>query len=222
MSIKVSISLSVLAVLGLSACTDPYAGVPSGGSVATNPNANRNAGAVIGGLIGAAAGANADNDSFAKAIVGGAIGAAVGGAIGNSLDAQANELRQINGSFNVTNMGDYLVVNMPQDVLFALDSAALRPDLIRDVGAIAGNLMRYPNSTIQVIGHTDNSGSAAYNQDLSQRRAVSVAQVLWQNGVPTQRVQAFGRGEDQPVASNLTPEGRAANRRVEIIIRPLR
>lgn len=222
MSIKVTVSLSVLAVLGLTACTDPNMGVPSGGSVATNPNANRNAGAVIGGLLGAAAGANADNDSFAKAIVGGALGAAVGGAIGNSLDAQANELRQINGAFSVTNMGDYLVVNMPQDLLFAVDSASLRPDLMRDIGSIAGNLQRYPNSRIEIVGHTDNSGSAAYNQDLSQRRAVSVAQVLLGNGVPSSRVSAYGRGEDQPVASNLTPDGRAMNRRVEIIIRPTR
>ncbi|AWB47541.1 hypothetical protein HYN69_02585 [Gemmobacter aquarius] len=222
MSIKVSISLSVLAVLGLTACTDPNMGVPSAGSVATNPNANRNAGAVIGGLLGAAAGANADNDSFAKAVVGGALGAAVGGAIGNSLDQQAAELRGINGSFSVTNMGDYLIVNLPQDVLFAVDSASLRPDLAEDIGAIAGNLQRYPNSRIEVIGHTDNSGTAAYNQDLSQRRAVSVAGVLRANGVPSPRITAYGRGEDQPVASNLTPQGKAMNRRVEIIIRPTR
>lgn len=219
MSIKISLSLSAIALLGLSACTDPnYARGTD--SVATNPNANRNAGAVIGGLLGAAAGANADNDSFAKAIVGGAIGAAVGGAIGNSLDQQAAELRSINSSFGVTNMGDYLVVNMPQDVLFAIDSASLRPDLIRDVKSIAGNLQRYPNSQIQIIGHTDNSGSAAYNQDLSQRRAVSVANVLRESGVPNSRIAAFGRGEDQPIASNLTEQGRAQNRRVEIIIRP--
>lgn len=222
MSIKFSLGLSALALLGLSACTDPYAGVPSAGSVATNPYANRNAGAVIGGLAGAYAGGSADNDSLAKAIVGGAVGAMVGGAIGNSLDQQAAELRGINGAFNVTNMGDYLVVNMPQDVLFSVDSAALRPDLIRDVGAVAGNLMRYPNSQIQIIGHTDNSGSAAYNQDLSQRRAVSVADVLRNSGVPNPRITAFGRGEDQPIASNLTPDGRAQNRRVEIIIRPTR
>lgn len=222
MSIKVSISLSVLAVLGLTACIDPNMGVPSAGSVATNPNANRNAGAVIGGLLGAAAGANADNDSFAKAVVGGAVGAMVGGAIGNSLDQQAAELRGINGSFSVTNMGDYLIVNMPQDVLFAVDSATLRPDLSEDIGAIAGNLQRYPNSRIEVIGHTDNSGTAAYNQDLSQRRATSVAGVLRANGVPSPRITAYGRGEDQPVASNLTPEGKAKNRRVEIIIRPTR
>jgi outer membrane protein OmpA-like peptidoglycan-associated protein len=111
---------------------------------------------------------------------------------------------------------------MPQDLLFAVDSAAVRPDLRADLSAVASSLLRYPNSRIEVIGHTDNTGAAAYNQDLSQRRAVSVAGVLREGGVPGARIAAFGRGEDQPIASNLTPEGRAQNRRVEIIIRPTR
>ena len=102
----------------------------------------------------------------------------------------------------------------------APDSATLRADLTRDIKAVASSLLRYPNSTIEVIGHTDNSGSAAYNQDLSQRRAVSVANVLRESGVPNGRIAAYGRGEDQPIASNLTVEGRAQNRRVEIVIRP--
>ena len=127
-----------------------------------------------------------------------------------------------NPNIPVTNYGDYLVVNMPQDVLFATDSAALRPDLSRDVQAVAQSLLKYPNSTIQVIGHTDNTGTAAYNQDLSQRRAASVAGVLMGSGVPSSRIATIGRGEDQPIASNLTPEGRSKNRRVEIIIRPTR
>jgi len=107
-------------------------------------------------------------------------------------------------------------------VLFATDSAALRPDLSRDVQAVAQSLLKYPNSTIQVIGHTDNTGTAAYNQDLSQRRAASVAGVLMGAGVPSSRIATIGRGEDQPIASNLTPQGQAQNRRVEIIIRPTR
>jgi outer membrane protein OmpA-like peptidoglycan-associated protein len=106
--------------------------------------------------------------------------------------------------------------------LFATDSAAVRPDLRSDLNAVAASLLRYPNSTIQVVGHTDNTGTAAYNQDLSQRRAVSVASILRESGVPGGRIAAVGRGEDQPIASNLTPEGRAQNRRVEIIIRPNR
>ena len=109
---------------------------------------------------------------------------------------------------------------MPQDILFATDSAALRPDLSRDLEAVATNLQRYPSSTVQVLGHTDNTGSASYNRDLSQRRAASVAAILVRNGVQPNRVVTYGMGEDQPVASNLTVDGRAMNRRVEIIIRP--
>ena len=80
--------------------------------------------------------------------------------------------------------------------------------------------MAYPNSTIQVIGHTDNEGDATYNQALSERRANAVADVLMAEGVPFGRIDAIGRGESQPVTSNLTPEGRAQNRRVEIVILP--
>ncbi|OZA09930.1 MAG: hypothetical protein B7Y02_11505 [Rhodobacterales bacterium 17-64-5] len=109
---------------------------------------------------------------------------------------------------------------MAQDLLFATDSASLRPDLTSDLRVVANSLLRYPNSRIEVIGHTDNTGSAAYNQDLSQRRAVTVSGVLRDAGVPGGRLSAYGRGEDVPVASNLTPDGRAQNRRVEIIIRP--
>ncbi len=86
---------------------------------------------------------------------------------------------------------------------------------------IAGSLMAYPDSRVEVVGHTDNVGTAAFNLDLSQRRANSVAAVLAGAGVSAGRILAFGRGEDQPRASNLTPEGRAQNRRVEIIIRPV-
>ena len=106
----------------------------------------------------------------------------------------------------VTNRGDYLVVNMPQDLLFATDSASVRPDLTRDLKTVAASLLKYPNSRIEVIGHTDNSGSAAYNQDLSQRRAVSVANVLRESGVPNGRIAAYGRGEDQP--SDDQPDAR--------------
>jgi outer membrane protein OmpA-like peptidoglycan-associated protein len=92
----------------------------------------------------------------------------------------------------------------------------LYPD-IRDVGQ---SLLAYPNTTVQVIGHTDSDGDATYNLNLSQRRAQAVADVVLSEGVPYGRVQVIGRGEDQPIASNLTPEGKAQNRRVEIVILP--
>ena len=88
------------------------------------------------------------------------------------------------------------------------------------VGLLIALVARRRHPSVEVIGHTDNTGAAAYNQDLSQRRAVSVSGILRESGVPGGRFSAYGRGEDVPVASNLTPEGRAQNRRVEIIIRP--
>jgi outer membrane protein OmpA-like peptidoglycan-associated protein len=214
--IKTPLLLATAGLLALTACVDPNANPD-------DPNARTKSGAVIGGILGAAAGVATagDGDELKGALIGGALGAGTGALIGADLDRQAAELRgSLSGNVSVTNMGDYLVVNMPQDLLFATDSATVRPDLTRDLSAVAASLMKYPNSRVEVIGHTDNSGTAAYNQDLSQRRASAVTGVLRSNGVPTGRLAAYGRGEDQPVASNLTPEGRAQNRRVEIIIRP--
>ncbi|MFN4155017.1 MAG: OmpA family protein [Paracoccaceae bacterium] len=215
MTFKTPLLFSAASLLALTACVDPNA-------FPDNPNARAQQGALMGGLVGAAAGASSGSDRLGKAVIGGVIGAAAGGAIGATLDRQAAELR---GSINnpnvtVTNNGNYLTVNLPQDLLFAVDSTALRPDLRADLGSVAQSLIRYPNSRIEVIGHTDNTGSAAYNYDLSQRRAAAVSSVLTQNGVPFGRITNIGRGFDQPIASNATPQGRAQNRRVEIIIRP--
>ena len=109
---------------------------------------------------------------------------------------------------------------MPQDILFALDSASVRSGLRRDLGVVANNLQAYPNSTIKILGHTDNTGSGSYNEALSQRRADAVANILMNNGVEPVLLRTVGRREDDPIANNLTAEGRAQNRRVEIIIRP--
>ncbi len=218
MMMKTPLFLAVAGALALTACVDPNA-------YPNDPNARQRNGAVIGGLVGAVAGASVSDgdDKLKGAIIGGALGAGTGALIGADLDRQAAELRgSLNSNISVTNTGEYLIVNMPQDLLFATDSASVRPDLRADLSTVSSSLLKYPNSRIEVIGHTDNTGSAAYNQDLSQRRAVAVASVLRENGVPGNRIAAYGRGEDQPIASNLTAEGRAQNRRVEIIIRPIR
>lgn len=211
---KPSLILGLSAFAVLAGCVDPYA--------YEDPNARAKGGAVMGAMIGGFAGAaSGGDDKLAKAVVGAAAGAALGGAIGNSLDNQASELRaQMSPNTRITNTGNALVVTMPQDILFATDSASLRPDLQGDLRAVAANLVRYPASRVQVVGHTDNTGSAAYNQDLSERRAQSVASVLVSNGVQYNRVSSYGRGFNQPIASNATPEGRAQNRRVEITIIP--
>lgn len=178
-------------------------------------------GAVTGGLIGAVLGAATSDNKAQGAIKGAALGAAAGGVIGYSLDQQAAELREgLGDAATVTNTGDRLIVSMSQDILFATDSSALAPSIRDELRTVAVSLNKYPESTVQVVGHTDNTGDAAYNFDLSQRRAAAVSSELIASGVPSRRIQTIGRGEDQPVASNLTPEGRAQNRRVEIVILP--
>jgi outer membrane protein OmpA-like peptidoglycan-associated protein len=125
-----------------------------------------------------------------------------------------------NPNVTVTNMGSYLLVNLPDDVLFATGSATLQPALQGEISSIAANLITYPKSTIEVVGHTDSVGSEAMNMDLSQRRTYSVANILIGSGVPAGRVSAYGLGMSQPVDTNATDAGRANNRRVEILVRP--
>ncbi len=208
-------------VVALGACTDPNGSILA---PANDPNQRLKNGALIGAGAGAVIGAlskgdgNRDKGALRGAIIGGALGAG-GGAL---LDKQERDLRASLGNNDVTinNTGDRLIVTLPQDILFATGSSAVRPDLQRDLGAVAGNLQAYPNSTIQIIGHTDSDGEASFNQQLSESRASAVASVLLNNGISRSRVQSFGRGESQPVSSNLNPQGKAQNRRVEIVILP--
>ena len=213
-----SSALAGSALLILSGCVTPESAANS------KPGDNTTAGTIMGGLIGTIAGMEMSSKGDRKkgAIVGAIVGAAAGNAIGQTLDEQAADLRRDlnNNQVNVTNTGSELIVTMPQDILFALDSAAVRSDLRRDLGVVAGNLQAYSNSTISIEGHTDNTGTANYNRILSQRRANAVADILVNNGVPPARLYAVGRGENEPVASNLSVTGRAQNRRVEIVIRP--
>mgnify|MGYP001827565513 CR=1 FL=1 len=205
--LKPALILPLAAVLVLSACTG------------TGPRQNTGAatGAVAGGLLGGLI-----SGKPAGAAVGAVGGAIVGGAIGSELDKQAGELRAGFGDnrIGVTNTGSSLVVTMPQDILFDTDSAKISRAIRADLRVLAAHLNKYADSNVQVVGHTDNQGAASYNLNLSRQRAASVSQVLLNQGVAPFRVTSIGRGEDQPVASNLTPEGRAQNRRVEIIIIP--
>ncbi|MBT8455875.1 MAG: OmpA family protein [Rhodobacteraceae bacterium] len=210
--------IAVAGVVALAGCTDPRF-QPGGELERTRQGALT--GALIGGLIGGIE--ESGNDRVRGAAVGAAIGAAGGAVVGNILDKQAQELnRDLGNNIDVINTGDELIVRMPQDILFAFDSDRVRPDLRADLFTLADSLQRYPDTTVQIIGHTDNVGSASYNQNLSERRASSVGSVLVNAGVPGSRLRIFGAGEDQPIASNLTEEGRAQNRRVDIVIRPNR
>lgn len=218
MSFRLSLAAVAASILALGACVNT-----SPGANPNDPNANTRTGAIVGGVIGATAGALADDDNRGRnAAIGAAVGAVAGGAVGARLDRQEAALRQSlgNGNIQIVNDGTRLVVTMPQDILFPVDSAQLQPGIVPDLRAVAANLNEFPDGTVQVIGHTDNTGAASYNLDLSQRRAQSVANVLTGAGVPPSRIQTIGRGDDQPRASNLSADGRALNRRVEIVIIP--
>ncbi|MCF2904867.1 OmpA family protein [Octadecabacter sp. CECT 8868] len=214
---KMSLAVALSGVMVLTACdsvTDP-----------NNPNSNTQTGALVGAGVGAIIGAaRSDGDSGARnrsAIVGAVLGAGLGAGAGVLLDQQEAELRQQLGSnATITNTGEQLIVSLPQDILFATDSAALTGGLRSDITALSASINNYPNTTINVIGHADNTGGAAYNQDLSARRAQAVSSALISSGVNPGRIRSIGRGENAPIASNLTPEGRALNRRVEITITP--
>ncbi|WP_163849841.1 OmpA family protein [Pseudooceanicola aestuarii] len=209
---KPILALSGAALLALGACAE---------TTANDGYRNTRGGAGLGALLGAATGAIVSDDKGKGAAIGAVAGGIAGAAYGSFLDKQEAELRRdLGGNVQIVNTGDRLVVTMPQDILFATDSAELTGTLRTDLRTVAASLNQYPQTTVQVIGHTDNTGEASYNQQLSARRANSVASVLLSNGVSSSRVQAFGRGEDQPRASNLTPDGRAQNRRVEIVILP--
>ena len=219
MSIKTIPLVAAVSAMTLVAACDPY-----------GPNGNQNArtGALIGAGLGAAAAGitNPDDNTVRernqRILLGAAAGAAGGAVIGNQLDRQAEELRaQLGNNIGVVNTGDQLVVTMPNDILFATDSTAVSAALRSDLSIVANSLNRYPNTTVNVVGHTDNVGAASYNYDLSTRRAQAVAQILAVNGVSQSRLRTVGRGEDQPIATNLTAEGRQQNRRVEIIITPM-
>lgn len=212
---KFSLTAATLAVLAVSGCemTDP-----------NNPNRNTQTGAATGAALGALVGIAA-GDTVEERRRGAVLGALIGGGIGaiggQQLDQQEAELRQqMGGQVGIVNTGSQLIVTLPQDILFATNSTSLTGSMQNDLYTLAGSLNRYPNTTVNVLGHTDNVGAAAYNLDLSQRRAQAVASVLINSGVSAARVRAIGIGEDRPIADNLTAQGRQQNRRVEIIITP--
>ncbi|MEM6479019.1 MAG: OmpA family protein [Pseudomonadota bacterium] len=214
---KAPLFLAAAALVALSACTNPATFDPAA------PDQNRTQqGALTGAVAGAIVGlARSGDDKTKNALLGAAVGAGAGALIGQQVDRQEAALRaQLSSEVVIVRQGNELIVRMPQDILFDINSAFLRPDLQGDIRSLASNLQSFPESTVTVIGHTDNTGAANFNQNLSQQRAESVAGILLSEGVASSRIRAFGRGENEPIATNLTPEGRTLNRRVDIIIAP--
>ncbi|OIN11912.1 OmpA family lipoprotein [Oceanisphaera psychrotolerans] len=212
------ICLAVAATLALSACTtNPYTGERQTSKAAIGGGLGALAGAVIGG-------ASASSSDRKKGIlIGAASGAALGGGVGYYMDVQEAKLRdQMSGTgVSVTRNGDNIILNMPSSITFAVNSADLSPSFYNTLSGVAMVLKEYEKTYVNVVGHTDNTGSASHNQALSERRAAAVGQFLISQGAAANRFNIRGVGFNQPVASNDTEAGRAQNRRVEITLSPM-
>lgn len=207
----------VAAMLPLSACvTDPTTGKRTISKAAIGGIGGALGGYLLGDLIGG------KRDRTEK-IVGAGIGALAGAGAGYYMDEQEKKLReQTAGSgVNIIRDGDNLVLDMPSEVTFGVDSANIDASFRNTLDQVASTLTQYEKTYVDVMGHTDSSGSDAYNQTLSERRASAVADYLAARGVQSARLATRGYGESQPKASNLDPAGRSANRRVEIRLVPV-
>lgn len=185
-------------------------------------------GAGVGALAGAVVGHQLGDGDDGNVAIGAVVGALAGGAVGRYMDNQEHELRRRLQAERAANMlditrlnGQALKIGIASDASFAVNSAVLSPRAQRTFNKIATVLKNYRKTAIHVVGHTDSTGSAEYNMQLSRERAQSVADFLVRHGVSARRIQTWARGESEPIASNDTAAGRAANRRVDIVIKPI-
>lgn len=187
---------------------------------------NATKGALIGAAAGAVVGLVSGDDAVERrkrALIGAGVGALAGGSIGYYQDRQEAALRaELQGTgVSVTRIGDNITLNMPGNVTFATDSADLSPGFFQVLDSVSKVLKEFDQTVVEVAGHTDSTGSEAYNQELSQRRASSVSQYLQSRQIANERLISLGMGELRPVADNSSAAGRQANRRVEITMVPL-
>lgn len=220
MKVSKRLTAAVLIALGVSACTtlDPY--------TREEKTSSATKGALIGAAAGVVAGLISGDDAVERrqrALIGAGVGALAGGAIGNYMDRQEAELRaELEGTgVSVTRMGNNITLNMPGNITFATDSSNVSPAFYNVLNSVGKVLDKYDQTVVEVAGHTDSTGTDAYNMQLSERRAGAVAAYLSGQGVSNQRIITVGMGESRPIADNSTAVGRQANRRVEITMVPL-
>ena len=210
------IAIMVLASLTIWGCAQPQTKTEQGALYGTG----------IGAAVGAGLGQVIGGDTEATLIgagIGAALGGVAGGAIGRYMDNQEAALREqfaASEAANVQRNANLLAVTFKSDVLFDVNSAALKPGAYNEINRVANVLLQYPQTNIEISGHTDSTGSETYNQDLSERRALSVHNALVNQGVAPSRMTTLAFGETQPIADNATEAGRQLNRRVVIVIAP--
>lgn len=218
-----SILLLTVSTMALASCqtsTDPLTGQAQRNNTA--------GGAALGALIGAGAGFliarnKSGSDQRKAALIGAGIGGLTGAGIGNYMDRQEQELRQElqNSGVSVSRSGNNIVLNMPSNVTFGSDSASVNSNFASVLNSVAIILNKYPQTLLDIDGHTDSSGDDNYNQQLSERRAVAVGQYLQGKGTDPRRLLVVGYGETRPIAPNDNEQGKAINRRVEVRIAPI-
>lgn len=212
--------IAAAAALFLAGCTtDPFTGEQKVSNTATGLGAGAALGALGGLIVGKTTNANTRN----AVLIGAGIGALTGGGIGAYQDRQEAQLRaQLrNTGVSVTRVGDEIVLNMPSNITFETDRAEINPQFYSVLDSVAVVLREFARTLVNVYGHTDSDGSDSYNEQLSERRAVNVAQYLVRRGNDGRRFYVVGYGEERPIATNATAAGKAQNRRVEIRIAPL-
>ena len=216
------VSVSIAALLGAAACTttDPYSSTPTRNNTGTGAIAGALGGALLGYLTNTSNG----EQGRKNALIGAGIGALAGAGVGQYMDRQQRALEaELSGTgVGVARQGENLVLRMPSDVTFATNQSNLDSRFLPVLDDVARVLNEYDRSMVDVIGHTDASGGDAINQPLSERRASSVASYLMDHGVIRERLYVAGNSARTPIASNDTVQGKAQNRRVEILIRPFK
>jgi outer membrane protein OmpA-like peptidoglycan-associated protein len=210
------IACILLAAATVTSCAQPMTRTEKGALIGTG------AGAATGAVLGQAIGRDTGS-TLIGAAVGAAVGGVAGGLIGNYMDKQEQAMRQELAnveSASIRREQDVLAVTFKSDILFGVDSAALKAGAYDELSRVARVLNQYPRTNITIAGYTDSTGSEEHNRVLSERRADNVRNALVGEGVNPARMKAIGYGESRPVADNATPEGRQMNRRVTILIVP--
>ncbi|SMC23077.1 Outer membrane protein OmpA [Desulfacinum hydrothermale DSM 13146] len=212
-----SIGVLLVVLMLVSACAAPRNRTEKGAMIGTG------VGAATGAVLGQAIGRDTES-TLIGAAAGALVGGVAGGMIGNYMDRQEQEMRQALAGVEAASIRrdqNVLAVTFRSDVLFDYDSATLKPGAYDEIDRVARVLNNYPQTRIRVEGHTDSTGSEAYNQQLSERRAMAVKNALVGRGVNPDRIDVIGYGESKPIATNATEAGRQMNRRVNIVITPV-
>lgn len=213
------IALTAASFLLMACSTDPYPGEQK----VSNTAIGAGTGALLGTAAGALLGTTTNVKTRKAMLIGAGIGALAGGGVGLYMDNQEAKLRdRLEGSgVSVTRNGNNIILNMPSNITFATDQSDIKPNFYEVLNSVAIVLREFNQTLVDVNGHTDSDGSDEYNNDLSSRRANSVAEYLVSQQLDSQRFSVQGFGESQPIASNTSASGKAQNRRVEIQIVPL-